>query len=246
MKKSTKWINMLIGGFLAVGLIAGAGFAFLTSEAASRYSPPIQGASPYSGWLNDGDRPMGKYEEALAEALGITVEELQAAHEAVFQAQIEAAVGDGTLTEEQADQILNRKGFGFRGPRSPGLFSGEMATLLAGELGISVSTLEAAQSEVREKLMEDALESGDLSQEQYEVMLSHQALAPYLESAIAEAFEEAVSQALSEGAITQTQADLLLENGRPGMGDGHFPAGLGMRGFKGQFPRSRHFSSDEG
>ena len=64
--------------------------------------------------------------------------------------------------------------------------------------------------------------------------------------AMAGAFEEAVNQALSDGAITQTQADLLLENGRPGMGGGQFPAGPGMRGFKGQFPGGRHFSSDEG
>ncbi len=246
MKKSMKWIYMLIGGFLSVGLIAGAGFAFLKSEAASRYSLSQEGINLFSGWISDGDRPMNNYEEALAEALGITVEELKAAHEAVFQAQIEAAVSDGTLTEEQADRILNHEGFGFRGRRGPGLFGVEIVELLAEELGISVSTLEAAQAQAREKLMAAALENGDLSLEQYELMLSHQALAPYLESAIAQAFEDAVSQAFSEGAITQTQADLLLENGHPGIGTGRFPAGPGMRGFKGHFPGGRYFNSDEG
>ena len=187
MKNKMKWVYMLVGGFLAVGLIAGAGFAFLTSEAAGRFSPSTQGATPYFGWLSDGDHPMGKYEEALAEALGITVEELQGAHQAVFQAQIEAAVASGDLTEEQAEQILERDGFGPHGRRGSGERAGEMSALLAAELGISVSTLEAAQQEAREQLMAEALENGDISQEQYELMQSHQALAPYLQEAMAEA-----------------------------------------------------------
>lgn len=250
MKKSTKWIYMIVGGFLAIGLVAGAGFVYLRSEAADLRESVFLTMNPSglaTSWLSDGDSPMGKYEEALAEALGITVDELQAAHDAIFKDRIEAAIEEGKLTEEQAEQILSREGFGLRGRRGPIGRDPEMNTLLADELGISVSTLEAAQTEVHETLMAEALENGDLSEEQIELMQSHQAIAPYLQAAMAEAFEDAVNQALSDGAITQAQAELLLENGGPGArGGGMFPGGPGMRGREGLFPGGRFFGTDEG
>ena len=113
MKKSAKWIYMVIGGFLAITLLAGAGLLYLRSEAAELARAANLPMKPYSlaaGWFGDGDTPFGKYEEALAEALGIPVEELQSAHEAVWESAIEAAVSDGKLTEEQAGQILERDG----------------------------------------------------------------------------------------------------------------------------------------
>jgi hypothetical protein len=249
MKKSTKWIYMVVGSFLAIGLVAGAGFLYLRSEAAelggSMFLAPHLSGLPID-LLDDGDRPMGKYEEALAEALGITVDELQAAHDAIFKDRIEAAVDEGKLTEEQAEQLLSREGPGYRGRRAPIGMGSEMNSLLADELGITASTLEAAQAKAHEALMAEALENGDLSEEQVEMMRSHQALAPYLQAAMAEAFENAVDQALSEGAITQTQAELLLENGRPGFrSGGMFPGGPGMRGRGGQFPGGRYLGTDE-
>jgi hypothetical protein len=250
MKKRTKWIYMIVGGLLAIGLVVGVGFTYLRSEAAAFRESAFMAMNPSglaTNWFSDGDNPLGKYEEALAEALGITVDELQAAHDAIFKARIEAAIEEGKLTEEQGEQILSREGFGLRGRRGPVGRDPEMNTLLADELGISVSTLEAAQSEAHETLMAEALENGDLSEEQIEMMQSHQALAPYLQAAMGEAFENAVNQALSEGAITQAQADLLLENGGPGArGGGMFPGGPGMRGRGGQFPGGRLFGTDEG
>jgi hypothetical protein len=50
---------------------------------------------------------MGEDGEAyLAEALGITVEELQAAKDAAIEAGIAQAVADGKITQEQADRLL--------------------------------------------------------------------------------------------------------------------------------------------
>ena len=77
----------------------------------------------------------------MAKALGISVEELQAAHaegkslptlieelgldretvranmETAKQEAIQQAVADGVITQEQADQILSGEGRGKRGPR---------------------------------------------------------------------------------------------------------------------------------
>lgn len=49
-----------------------------------------------------------KYDDYLAEALGITVEELDAARIAAHQAAIAQAVADGSITQEEADDMLTR------------------------------------------------------------------------------------------------------------------------------------------
>jgi len=61
--------------------------------------------------MRDG-KPMGMSDEMntyLAEALGISLEELTQAQENVFVAGITQAVADGKLTQEQADLMLARK-----------------------------------------------------------------------------------------------------------------------------------------
>lgn len=53
----------------------------------------------------------GEYQSYLAEALGITVEELQAAQLKAQDAMTAQAVEDGTLTQEQADLMQARRAF---------------------------------------------------------------------------------------------------------------------------------------
>lgn len=53
----------------------------------------------------------GEYQNYLAEALGITVEELQAAQLKAQDAMLAQAVEDGTLTQEQADLMQARRAF---------------------------------------------------------------------------------------------------------------------------------------
>ena len=249
MKKGTKWIYIFVGGFLAIGLAAGAGFVYLRSEAAGQ-RPPVNSVlsmtATAAGWLSDGDRPIGKYEEALADALGITIEELQSAYDSVWTASIESAVNEGKLTDEQAEQILEHDGLAFRGRKGPIGMGSDMNELLAAELGISVSILETAQEKAHETLIAEAIETGALSEEQAALMETRQLMAPYMQAAMVDAFENAVDQALSEGAITQAQADLLLEEGGPGTrGEGFFPDRPGMRGRGGDFPGGRFFGTDE-
>jgi polyhydroxyalkanoate synthesis regulator phasin len=73
-----------------------------------------------------GQRAREAMQEALAGALDITVEELEAAQQEARIVVIEQAVEEGIISQEQADQILSHPGAGLpghgraRGPRGFG------------------------------------------------------------------------------------------------------------------------------
>ncbi|UCF61306.1 MAG: hypothetical protein JSV37_01125, partial [Anaerolineaceae bacterium] len=190
------------------------------------------------GWLGNGDSPLGNYEEALAEALGIPVEELQAAYEKAFAVAIEGALDEGILTQEQADNLLSGERFGFHGRHGFRGFGGDMNEYLAEALGISVAELEAAQAKARDIVMAEAVEAGTITQEQADLMKARGAISTYVQEAMTTAYGEAVEKALADGVITQAQADLLLENGAMGFrGPGGFFGfgGREMFGGRGHF-----------
>jgi polyhydroxyalkanoate synthesis regulator phasin len=183
----------------------------------------------------------GPDEDLLAAALGITVEELEAAQEEARAAAIEQAVAEGRISQEQAEQLLEGVGrFGRHGH----LF-GASGEWLAEALGISVEELQAAQAEVGAAKLAELVEAGMLTQEEAELMAAREAVQSYvdqeaLSTALQNAYEEAVAAALADGAITQAQADQLLENipsfsfgfGFSARGRGHHQGfGMNPRGF---------------
>ncbi len=168
------------------------------------------------GLWRDG-RP-ANHDEYLADALGISVDELQAAYEETQIAAIEQAVEEGILTEEQADELLDRVN-GFHGRFRRGFrFGGiDEDALLAEALDISVEALEAARVEASRAKLDAMVEAGALTQEEADLMAAREAVGTYFDqeavaAIIQEAYESAVTQALEEGAITQEQADRLLES----------------------------------
>jgi len=194
---------------------------------------------PFGGDADDDGT--SDYTETLAEVLGISAEKLQAAEQTAREAAIAQAVEEGTITQEQADAILegDEGMFGGRGsmPGHPlkagGRFafgSADFAALLADELGITAEELEAAQQEAIDLLMAQAVEDGTLSQEAYDMMKARSGLQPYLDTAFEQAYQNAIDAALEAGAITAEQAELLLENmaaGEPGFGGLRIPGGHG-------------------
>ena len=177
-----------------------------------------------------GQRGGGNHHEALADALGITVEALQAAKE---------EVGRGRDIEAFAEA-----------------------------LGVSVEELETAMEQVKAEALQQALENGDITQEQYEQKLAMQALKDYIdrkalladvlgisvedleaakeagqrlpelidelgldmETVKAEmeaAHEAAIQQAVVDGIITQEQAEQILSGEGPGFGGKHGRNGRG-------------------
>ena len=217
-----KWPNTATWGLGAVALgaaiftavqpaaAADSAAADLRLDAANRVVTVSPTAAAYHGGFGDGPGS-GDHEEALADALGITVEELEAAYEEAWNAVLAQAVEDGALTEEQADELQSRGlALGHRGwfGRSG---DANVDALLADALGISVDELNAARIEARGTLLEQAVADGDLTEEEANLLMAREATRPYVEEAMAAAYTSAIEQAMEDGAITQEQADLLLE-----------------------------------
>jgi hypothetical protein len=134
---------------------------------------------------------MSDEDEYLADALGISVEDLQAARIEASDAAIQAALDQGLITQEQADAMtlggfFGGRGFkgGWFGPHGGvGLAQGSIDydALLAEALGISVVELQSAREEAQSVMLAQAVEDGLLTQEQADLILAKQALKAYLD-----------------------------------------------------------------
>ena len=153
---------------------------------------PLEGPGMFGGQI---DR-----EALLAEALGITVEELRTAQEQANTAAVQQALDEGLITQEEADAMLSRIKLRNYLDRE---------ALMAEALGITVEELQAARAEGK-----------PLGVLIYELQLDRATV----RTAMRTAYEEAIAQAVTDGVITQEQADQMLEG--PGFG----PGGPGGRG----------------
>jgi hypothetical protein len=188
-------IKIVAGGLIALVVLLGAAFVLLPAAAAagalgSRVSRaasqvvaavtgepvtlahfgPGGGGPGFGGHHGEGLAADGTY---LAEALDITVEELDAAKEEALGAALEQAVADGLITQAQADDILsNGGGWGWHGLS----LTLDMESYLADALGISITELETAKNEAHEAAVNAALEAGTITQEQADYLLAKQAV----------------------------------------------------------------------
>lgn len=137
-------------------------------------------------------------EAALADALNISVDELDAAREAAWASLLDQAVADGRLTQSQADAMQNGD-FALpaylRDLRQDYLPRETVEAVTAEALGMTVDELTAAR-EAGQRLPEIAAAQG--------VELSA------VREAVQSALAEALAQAVANGRLTQTQADRLL------------------------------------
>jgi hypothetical protein len=149
------------------------------------------GRGDYHGWDRDfHGRDGSAADEALAEALGISVDKLQAARQKVYADRLAQAVEDGTLTKDEANTMLAMQALkGYL----------DRTALMAQALGISVDEFEAAHAD---GTLSDLL--GDMTSAD-------------LQEKMQAAVETAVQQAVSDNAITQEQADLVLAQVQNGL-----------------------------
>ncbi|MCB8943089.1 MAG: hypothetical protein H6658_04990 [Ardenticatenaceae bacterium] len=251
-----KVLYMILGGLLALGIVfAGATTFAQTDDNADTTETPAEesdGETPvvpqealpaqpgfgHHGFGQDVNVDRG---QALADALGISLEELQAAQAEAKAAAVAQAVTDGLITQEQADAILagnGRPGHGFR------LEDG--GQYLADALGISLEDLQAAMEQVEAEKLAAMVEAGVITQEQADMIAARRAVETYvdyeaLQATLQAAYEEAINQALADGIITQEQADTLLSNvpniGTRGLFGGPGFGGPGGRGGHHHGPR---------
>jgi uncharacterized protein YidB (DUF937 family) len=150
----------------------------------------------------DGTRPNREEIQALIAAeLGISVEELDAAQTAVREAMFAQLVEDGSITQEQLDEMLAMKELR---EIAKDIFSREDAQAATAEaLGLTVEELAAAH--------EDGTRLPQLAEEQgvdLETVMT----------AVSDARTAAIDQAVADGTLTQEQADLLQSQEGPRFG----------------------------
>jgi hypothetical protein len=227
MEKRNKWISLLIVGSLVV--VLGLGFLAYTSARAAVNGPltwiqdedteteegtteeetqelvPFFGKGGFHlfghrGWFGGSI----DYDSFLADALGISVEELQEARQTAENAALDEAVARGYITEEQAELMKARNAL---------MAYIDKEELIADALGISVDELQAAREEG--KSIGTLIDELDLD-------------ASDVRDAVQANYEEAVQAAVEDGIITQDQADEILDGNGAWFGlGGHF---FGRRG----------------
>lgn len=230
MKSKFVQVGGILIVFLALAALIGSTMTFAQDDTPATPEPPETSeptedtttAVPMFGGMGHargGPRFFTKeaHDQALADALNITVEELTAAQETARQTLLQQAVDEGQITQEQADAIIS--GEGLRSIMSDIFNADMMKTAVANALGLTVEELEAAQAEGK-RLPQIAAEQG--------VELSA------VREAMQAAHEAAIAQAVADGLLTQEQADQ-LQNRHPGLGQGGFggPHGHPGRGMNG-------------
>ena len=211
-------------------------------------SSPVAAASDDSTQVSSLVRVRDKHvtPEDLAEALGISVDELEEAKSSAMENLIDQAVGMGFLTQEQADELESDEVLGRRGLHRY-LSLDEMAQLdyeafFLEALGITEEEYQAAVEAVQQANLEAAVAEGTLTQEQADAITGWRALQDNskFNDTIKHAYSATIEEALADGTITQAQADAMLAEledvnfshfGKPNMSDrdhhdGKFP---GMR-----------------
>jgi len=127
----SKWLKAILASGAVLAVAVGVGIYGVSVVQASSDPEPTGSIASSSSAAHPGfGSGTGDMQVLLAEALGISVEVLEAAQQAAFEAFIAIAVDEGRITPEQAGQILEGDGFpgrGFRG-RGPGRgqFNGEL------------------------------------------------------------------------------------------------------------------------
>jgi len=163
----------------------------------------------------DGRPDRDEIRALMADELGVTVDELEAAQDAVQETMLAQLVEDGTITQEQLDEMLEMQALRELGKE---IFSRDDAqAVIAEQLGLTVEELAAARDE--------GTRVYDLAEEQGIDMDT-------LMTAVSEARTAAFAQAVADGTLTQEQADLLLSQSGPhfGLGGHGGPGGRGMHG----------------
>ena len=235
MSIKNKIVAAALSGLAIAGIVAATSLSFPQSTSAQTSTPvaPTTATAPAGRGARNGTNAdingRGTY---LADALGITETDLQAAETKARAAEIQQAVTDGLITQAQADAMLN----GTAGQRGVHIdlrgANIDHEKFLAEALGISVEKLQAAQETAAKAELAQAVTDGRVTQAQADQITAEQALQKYIvDNGL---FKSAVDSAVKAGVITQAQADTILAQTKAGgFGFGGMERGGGRGGFDG-------------
>ena len=220
MSMKRKLAATFLSGLAIASILAATALAFpQASNAASTQATKTPAAAserpaPPTGRSGAGIQGQNQ-DEYLANALGITADELQAAQTKAYAAAVQVALDAGDITQEQADALLSDEpGQGM----GPGKVHIDSQKYLANALGITDDELSAAQEKAFEAQVAQAVTDGRMTQEQADALLGQRALQKYI--ADNDLYAGIVKSALEDGALTQAQADALLSDIEAGTGSG--------------------------
>jgi len=224
MKNRKMWLILPLIGGLVVALALGV-MAFTPGVAANISQSPLLeeddtdetfpwkgGFGGFRGFMRGGRFGFGTsfdYDAFIAEELGVSDSELQAARQAAQEAALDQAVAEGIISAEQAELI--KAGQALRQYI-------DHQEILNQALGIDAADLEAAREDGKSL----PYLFGELGLEPEEI-----------QAALQSAYEDAIQEAVDDGVITDSQAEQLQENGFGGRGFGM--RGFGFHGHGG-FP----------
>jgi hypothetical protein len=182
-RKRTLWG---IGGLALVAVLGGAAAFGLVSVNRARAASSQQPVAFHGGPGFMGYGPAGQADETnLAQALGITVQQLQTAEQKAFEAAVQQALDKGLITQNQADMLILRGGGFGRGGMGGELFgqnSGiDYQSLLATQLNITTTALQTALKQAYTNQINQAVQSGNLTQQQADLILGRYALQSYID-----------------------------------------------------------------
>jgi DNA-directed RNA polymerase specialized sigma subunit len=137
------------------------------------------------------------YQEKLAEELGVTVEELDAARESARNKMIDEALASGRITEEQAERLRNAE---------PGEFRGGAFKRAHRAIGHTIETVAEILGLTTEEIRAGLAEGNSLND-----LAVAQGVAD-LESQLVAALTADIQAKVDDGSITQEQADQMIES----------------------------------